>query len=84
MITLDLGTGREWMAKAACRGHDPDAWFPTVGKPSGEAVAICTGCPVREQCADYADAHGERHGLWGGLTTDERYRRARRRQLEAS
>ncbi|MFD0634201.1 WhiB family transcriptional regulator [Catenulispora yoronensis] len=36
------------------------------------AKRICAGCPVREECAAFAVALGERHGTWGGLTDKER------------
>ena len=74
-MTLD----RSWMERALCRNQEPDAWFPNAGQPSGWALSVCARCPVREQCADYADAHYERHGVWGGLTFDQRMRRARER-----
>ena len=47
-----------------------------------EAKSICRRCPVRAQalggtgeCLDYADAAGDYHGIWGGLTALERGRK---------
>lgn len=37
-----------------------------------QAKAICATCPVRAECLAVAVAAGERHGVWGGLTSDER------------
>ena len=64
-----------WMADAACRGLT-DLFFPERGgdavKQAAHAKAICAGCPVRTECLDHAIATGERWGIWGGLTADER------------
>ena len=62
-----------WMTRAACRGCDPDLFFPERGEGHGrEARAVCAGCPVRDECLDYAIALGERLGIWGGLGDGER------------
>ena len=34
----------------------------------------CTGCEVRGECLEYALAHDERFGIWGGLSERERRR----------
>jgi WhiB family redox-sensing transcriptional regulator len=41
------------------------------------AKSVCRVCPVREECLAYADECGEKAGIWGGLTGDERRRRKR-------
>lgn len=82
MIALAREADRSWMADALCRNAEPDLWFPSAGLPSAWALEICCRCDVREQCANYADAHYERHGVWGGLTLEQRNRRARLRNLE--
>jgi WhiB family redox-sensing transcriptional regulator len=74
-----------WQARAACRYTDPDLFFPE-GDPAAapniaqtaEAKAVCSSCPVRRQCAEYAV--GETFGTWGGITEAER-RAARRRSF---
>jgi WhiB family redox-sensing transcriptional regulator len=81
MIALAREADRSWMADALCRNADPDAWYPTAGLPNAWAVAVCNRCTVREQCADYAITINDRHGVWGGLTVEQRNRRARLRQV---
>lgn len=36
------------------------------------AKEICTDCGVREACLEYALSIREQHGIWGGLTENER------------
>jgi WhiB family redox-sensing transcriptional regulator len=36
------------------------------------AKAVCESCPVRAECLNHAVRAGERYGVWGGLTSDER------------
>jgi len=33
---------------------------------------VCGRCDVRQLCLDYALATRQAHGVWGGLSTDER------------
>lgn len=67
-----------WMAAGNCVGIDPDLFFPERGASVKEAIAVCNGCAVREDCLDYAIETGTKHGIWGGLS--ERGRRRLRRQ----
>jgi len=84
VIALFPEADRSWMADAACRGaDDPNLWHSDAGTPPAHVFDICNGCPVRERCADYADMHGERHGVWGGMTTEQRNRRARQREVRS-
>lgn len=62
-----------WRARAACRGTDPELFFPELGGNATAAKAVCAGCPVRAPCLAYAVSTPERHGVFGGL--DERERR---------
>ena len=51
-----------------------------------EAKKICMRCVVREQCLSWALEAGQDHGVWGGLSEDERRaikRRAARSRLRA-
>lgn len=77
----------DWRTRAACRGHDPELFFP-VGRddlhgPEVEAAkAVCAECPVRDDCLDYALATHQPDGIWGGATTTERQAIVRRRARE--
>lgn len=72
----------EWMARGACNGLDADLFFPPRGGPDNEARRACGGCPVREECLDFALVGEERFGIWGG--TSERERRKLRRRKAAA
>jgi WhiB family redox-sensing transcriptional regulator len=69
-----------WQAKAACRGPHASIFFPPSHferkdekeAREGRAKAICTTCPVRRACLDYALRIREPHGIWGGLNEAER------------
>ncbi|MFD9668910.1 WhiB family transcriptional regulator [Rhodococcus sp. NPDC059968] len=37
-----------------------------------EAKRICSQCPVVDQCRTYALSAGERYGVWGGTSEDDR------------
>lgn len=58
----------EWRDGANCASTDPDIFFPPVGQPGVEAKKICAACDVRVQCLEYAMSHGERIGIWGGIS----------------
>ena len=64
---------------------DPSIFFPKIdrgpalARQESAAKAVCSGCPVVAACRRHALAVGERHGVWGGLTTTERALQDRRR-----
>jgi WhiB family transcriptional regulator, redox-sensing transcriptional regulator len=69
--------GEDWRSAAACHDTDPDLFFPlsAAGKSleqAERAKAICAGCPVRRSCLAFALRTGQVHGIWGGLTEEER------------
>jgi WhiB family redox-sensing transcriptional regulator len=68
-----------WQEQAACRDEDSAYFFGpeaerSVGKHRREAQAkiVCQQCPVMEACREYALLVREEHGVWGGLTPEER------------
>ena len=69
-----------WRLLAACRDADPELFFPvSLSGPAleqiAQAKAICAGCPVRRQCLDFALDIRQDHGVWGGMTEQERHPR---------
>ena len=72
-----------WQERALCAQTDPEAFFPEKGGSTREAKKVCIGCEVRAECLEYALAHDERFGIWGGLSERERRRlkKARSDQL---
>lgn len=72
-----------WRNRAACRGIDPDIFFPVTDEEAEPAKAVCNACPVREACLEFALAAREREGVWGGATERERRRIVRQRRKTA-
>jgi WhiB family redox-sensing transcriptional regulator len=70
-----------WRSAAVCVTADPELFFPvSASRLSPEQVAeaktFCGRCPVRSECLDFAYQTHSVHGIWGGLTEEERLRRA--------
>ena len=68
-----------WWAAAACRLSDPELFFPVssagpAGKQAERAKEVCGRCLVRRQCLEFALSSRQAHGIWGGLTEQERSR----------
>jgi WhiB family redox-sensing transcriptional regulator len=76
-VTADTETEPLWQTEAACRGLDPDLFFPVRDASATEAKAVCATCPVAAECLEFALANGEHFGIWGGVP--ERQRRTMRR-----
>jgi WhiB family redox-sensing transcriptional regulator len=72
-----------WRQRAACRGVDPDIFYPVSEEDADEAKGICFACPVRQACLEYALVNRERDGVWGGATERERRRMIRQRRKSA-
>jgi WhiB family redox-sensing transcriptional regulator len=67
----------DWRDQAACRGQDPDLFFPvtTAGASLGQietATRVCQRCPVQTPCLRWALDIGQVCGIWGGTTEEER------------
>jgi WhiB family transcriptional regulator, redox-sensing transcriptional regulator len=73
----DRNSSADWRDEAACRGIDPELFFP-VGhagpalRQIGQAKQLCAGCPVRMPCLEWALDSGQEAGVWGGTSEDER------------
>ena len=76
----------DWRHRAACRGEDPELFFPsgTSGPALAQveqAKAVCQRCLVAEQCLAEALRRQE-YGIWGGTTEGERAELIRRRRTK--
>lgn len=65
---------RAWMEHAACRGLDPELFFPGPGAAVDGIKAICGACEVVDDCRAYAVADSTVRGFWGGLAERDRTR----------
>src|SRR5690606_15686267 len=77
----------DWRHRSACLDEDPELFFP-IGNTGPailqieEAKQVCRRCEVRELCLAWALEAGQDHGVWGGLSEDER-RALKRRNARA-
>ena len=68
------GEDYSWQADGACRGADPELFFPPTDEEAAIAKSFCATCPVRVACLAFSIERNERFGVWGGLTEKERAR----------
>jgi WhiB family redox-sensing transcriptional regulator len=77
----------DWRHRSACLDEDPELFFP-IGNTGPailqieEAKQVCRRCDVQEQCLAWALESGQDHGVWGGMSEDER-RALKRRNARA-
>ena len=64
--------GQPWRREASCKDKDPDIFFPGQSESNHRAIAICSDCPVRIDCLEYAIETKESFGIWGGLLPQDR------------
>ena len=88
LLTL-LGGGEQWKSMAACGSAEPDLFFPISAAASNQlqvtkAKVLCAGCLVRRECLDFAIQTRQMHGIWGGMTEEERYPVVRAHQQQAA
>ena len=86
-LKLELGA---WAVDAACADMDGKLFFPSTFREEGPhfrqkitnaAKAVCSACPVQEECLDFALENHEDllGGIFGGYTHQERTRILRHR-----
>ena len=79
-MTNVAAVDRSWQMKGLCRGNHSYLFFPpsTVERKDDrerreiKAKAICSVCPVKDDCLEFAVEIKEPYGIWGGLTETER------------
>ena len=69
----------DWQLEGLCRGVDSSFFFhpdgergPARANREARAKAMCTRCPVLQQCRAHALAVQEPYGIWGGMSESER------------
>lgn len=73
-----MAVQNDWAVDAACRDEDPELFFPLGEEgPANEsqireAKSVCFSCPVAATCLDWAFITGSNHGIFGGMTAEER------------
>lgn len=64
-----------WWLDAACRNKPLEWFYPEPGQNALKAKELCEVCPVKQDCLQDAlsfEAPQGRHGVWGGLSREER------------
>jgi WhiB family transcriptional regulator, redox-sensing transcriptional regulator len=69
-----------WRRHSACRGLDPDIFYPSTDEEAEEAKRVCSECSVQGTCLEFALQGREKEGVWGGATEKERRRILRQRR----
>lgn len=92
-VSLDV-SNLGWIDQAACAEVGSHPFFPPRSGDApylfAAAKAVCARCPVTAECLE--DVMGfearpdilGRHGVWSGMTPDEREQEQRRRNAEAA
>jgi WhiB family transcriptional regulator, redox-sensing transcriptional regulator len=86
-VSRGHAAGENWRVIAACRFVDPELFFPISAagrclEQVVEAKKVCARCLVQAECLTFAQRTGQAHGIWGGLTEEERIQVRRSRQRE--
>lgn len=81
-------TSEDWRFDEArpCGQQDPELWFAPAAdryaepmkrarRRPGWAAQLCAECPIatKDACLAWAIEAREQHGVWGGMTADERF-----------
>lgn len=68
-----------WQDFAICRSLPRELHFGPAGEKDHEktereaaAKAVCAGCPVDRECLEDAVTNNIKHGVFGGMSEDER------------
>ena len=69
-----------WMSRARCREVKAEFHAENMADTQ-HAKRVCnTGCPVKDECLEYAMERNEQLGVWGGMSIDDRKRLRRERR----
>ena len=75
-----------WYRDARCAEEDVSkTWFHSGDlREVNHAKRVCQGCPVRQECLEYALTTPDQWGVWGGLSERERRVILRRRPVQVA
>jgi WhiB family transcriptional regulator, redox-sensing transcriptional regulator len=69
----------QWQHLGACKDLPSEFFFHPDGERGARrrnreirAKAVCSTCPVLQQCRKHALSIQEPYGIWGGLSEDDR------------
>lgn len=69
----------EWSGDRACRTEDASLFdtiqvnkMTLIDEDTEAAMEICLGCPVMMRCLENATRWDVQHGIWGGMTYEQR------------
>ncbi len=71
-----------WQEDGACRGVEPEVFFPVSEDDAWRAKELCGVCSVKAECLVFSLQNRERYGVWGGVTEKERIDLQRRGQAQ--
>lgn len=80
LLAIMAGPPMAWAELALCAQIDHDPFFPGKGESAEPAKRICRACLARKPCLEEALDRDEKHGVWGGLSRQQRVAEASRRR----
>lgn len=92
-VVAPIISSEPWQVEAACIEVGPapwETWPGSITQMNAEAIRICNGCPVRQECLDFAmDVEGDasvrgRWNIYGGRTPAQRAALAAKRSTPTS
>ena len=64
-VTAAYDDDRPDWGQALCKGYDPDMFFSTRDIDKAAARAVCSRCPIQQECQAWA-FKTRQMGMWGG------------------
>jgi len=77
-LPFEVPDGQHWMEHAVCKGRTNLFFPPRAERPQArmrreaQARLICSTCPVRTPCQEFARG-GHEYGFWGGESEEDRH-----------
>lgn len=68
---------------AVCAQTDPEQFFPEKGGSAAKRICLDV-CPELATCREYVETYWPPHGVWAGMTYNERNMLQRSRQAQVA